>query len=259
MGIGLFSGGQSDTFNTLTVTNLTVTGSFTSVGIDDNATSTAITIDSSDNVTFAQDIIGDTLLSGSTTGAITIAGGSTSTLGGRAVFYGQTHASKPDDIEFFGSASLSLHYDDSLTIWDFQANDITTTGDITAGGDLSENGALLSATYLALAGGDLTGNITYAIDEGVTTVLNFANGNTGEVSISGNTTFTFSNIPATGKTAIYTLFLVVTSTATPTFTGVTDFNLGITPGALAVGKYIFTFTTHDGGTVMLGIQSFSSV
>ena len=43
--VGATGGGAAGTF-----TDLTATNSFTSVGIDDNATSTAITIDSSENV-----------------------------------------------------------------------------------------------------------------------------------------------------------------------------------------------------------------
>jgi len=59
---------------------LTVTGAFTSIGIDDNATSTAITIDSSENVALA--------------GAISIAGG-----------IGELSAPSANDLAIYGTAS----------------------------------------------------------------------------------------------------------------------------------------------------------
>jgi len=53
--VGATGGGAAGTF-----TDLTATNSFTSVGIDDNATSTAITIDSSQNVSLSGDLTVDT-------------------------------------------------------------------------------------------------------------------------------------------------------------------------------------------------------
>ncbi len=77
-------GGGSTTIN-----NLVVTGSFTSPGIDDNATSTAITIDASQNVgigtnvpTYTLHTIGDSLLvhdpDGSNTALVAVGSGGTS-------------------------------------------------------------------------------------------------------------------------------------------------------------------------------------
>jgi len=66
---------------------------------------------------------------GDTNGVLHITPSTTNVLGGGLKLYGDTHATKPDDIEFYGSDTLALAYDDSSTLWDFQANDVTTGGE----------------------------------------------------------------------------------------------------------------------------------
>jgi len=68
-----------------------------------------------------------------TAGTIRLTAGTTNILGGSILLYGDTHATQPDDIEFYGSAALAMQYDDSGGLFDFQANNITTTGLITGG------------------------------------------------------------------------------------------------------------------------------
>jgi len=52
--------------------------------------------------------------------------------------YGGSHATNASDIRLLSSASTDqLVYDDSASSWDFQANDITTTGEIIANGAAS--------------------------------------------------------------------------------------------------------------------------
>lgn len=65
------------------------------------------------------------------TGTAEYAGGTGTGLGGRMLAYGNSHATQADDIEFYASATLEAHFDSSASVWDFQANDITTTGRIT--------------------------------------------------------------------------------------------------------------------------------
>jgi hypothetical protein len=71
--------------------NLTVEGAFTSLGIDDNATSTAITIDSSGRVsigtTSATELLN--IAAGSSTGAGVEFAGNGNTVGSTSAFYGQ--------------------------------------------------------------------------------------------------------------------------------------------------------------------------
>jgi hypothetical protein len=66
-----------------------------------------------------------------TNSVIIITGGSNSTVGGQIRLYGESHATKPNDIEFLqGSSNLALHYDDSAGDWDFQNNDVNGIDDL---------------------------------------------------------------------------------------------------------------------------------
>lgn len=70
------------------------------------------------------------ILGGDADGELFIGPSTTNALGGNAVFYGQSHATKANDIEFRATAGIELGYDDSASTWDFQANAITTSGAI---------------------------------------------------------------------------------------------------------------------------------
>jgi hypothetical protein len=63
-----------------------------------------------------------------TNGILYITAGTTNILGGSIRLYGDTHSTKPNDIEIYGAATLQLQYDDSGSLFDFQDNAITTTG-----------------------------------------------------------------------------------------------------------------------------------
>lgn len=71
------------------------------------------------------------VLGADTDGITYFSAGATTILGASIRLYGDTHATKADDFEVYGSATLQLHYDDSTSTWDFQANKIVTTGDLT--------------------------------------------------------------------------------------------------------------------------------
>lgn len=80
----------------------TLTG-FTSTGIDDNATSTAITIDSSENVLLTGNGTSNRWLlldeTGTYAGAFALqAGGGSAAYGGSLILYGHSHASKAGDV-----------------------------------------------------------------------------------------------------------------------------------------------------------------
>ena len=83
------------------------------------------------------------VLGGDADGIMYISPSTSTVLGGNIALYGNTHASKAKDIEFRDTAGVELHYDSSGSLWDFQANAISTTGTIT--GDLT---------------GDVTGNVS---------------------------------------------------------------------------------------------------
>jgi len=104
-------------------TNSTVQFSTTAFNILATATWT-----SAADLSFSQ--ANPNLFGADTNGVFSISSGVTAILGSNVKMYGDTHASKADDFEVFGSATLQLLYDDSASIWNFQANAITTSGAI---------------------------------------------------------------------------------------------------------------------------------
>lgn len=84
---------------------------------------------------------------GADTNGVLAVSANTSSLGGNIQLYGDTHATAAGDILFRDDTTDTLQYDASATNWDFQANDITTTGAVNTG--------TLTATGLATVG-DLT-------------------------------------------------------------------------------------------------------
>ena len=78
-------------------------------------------------------------------------------------------------------------------------------------------------------------------------------GNFFSKTISANTTFTFSNPPASGTAFGFVLELTVSGTRTVTWPTSVDWAGGITPNAPADGETdIFCFLTRDGGTTWYG-------
>ena len=100
---------------------LATTTNFTSTGIDDNATSTALTINSANNATFSGIVTADEfnlstsgdIHAGSTASQMTIAGGSNSNVGSNVSFYGSTHASLANVVRFRADASETMRIDSS--------------------------------------------------------------------------------------------------------------------------------------------------
>jgi hypothetical protein len=74
-----------------------------------------------------------TILGGDTNGILYVGPSTTNALGGNILLYGDTHATQANDIYFRGGSTLQAHYDDSASLWDFQANDIATTGKVAVG------------------------------------------------------------------------------------------------------------------------------
>jgi hypothetical protein len=80
-------------------------------------------------------------------------------------------------------------------------------------------------------------------------------GNVFTKTISGATTLTFSNPPASGKAGAFTLILTNGGSATITFPTSVDWALATPPTLTAAGVDVLTFTTIDGGTTWYGIAS----
>ena len=85
---------------------------FTSTGIDDNATSTALTIDSSQNATFAGDInfsgSAPNVLLNADNDRLVVSGGDATSSGANIIFYGDNHASNANKMIFRNSATTAL-------------------------------------------------------------------------------------------------------------------------------------------------------
>ena len=95
----------------------------------------------------------------------------------------------PRDLEFITSIGTELHYDDSASEWDFQANAITTTGSVTCG-DFTSTGIddtattgerlQLADTLLTLGQSGASGyNIARVSETGALLVSGGASGSTG--------------------------------------------------------------------------------
>jgi len=120
--------------NAITTTGALTCGTFTSTGIDDNASGERLQIGSS-NIQFGTTGTADYgLYKPDSTGGLDINGGTNSNTGGGIRLYGSTHGSFANDIALRGGGNSELYYDHSASSWDFQANDINTTGIITATG-----------------------------------------------------------------------------------------------------------------------------
>jgi hypothetical protein len=102
-------------------------GTFTSTGIDDNATGERLQLTDTEMVLGASgddyDItrnVNDRILF--------LSGGNGASSGANIALIGGTHATLANDIKLRSGSTDQLAYDDSASLWDFQANDITTTG-----------------------------------------------------------------------------------------------------------------------------------
>lgn len=80
-------------------------------------------------------------------------------------------------------------------------------------------------------------------------------GNVFTKTISGATTLTFSNPPASGKAGAFTLILTNGGSATVTWPTSVDWAAATAPTLTAAGVDVLTFTTIDAGTIWYGIAS----
>lgn len=112
------------------------------------------------------------------------------------------------------------------------------------------------ALKLALAGGTMTGAITSLRETKVTMAandINLAAGNLFTKTITVATTFTRSNVPATGQATSFILELTNGGAFTITwFTGI-KWAGGTAPTLTAAGVDILGFYSHDGGTTWRGM------
>ena len=115
----------------------------------------------------------------------------------------------------------------------------------TFGGNTTVDGELIADSY----------NETYAALSGTTPAVNCEAGNVFALSTSGNTTFTFTNPPASGTAYGFTIKVTAGGTHTLTWPASVDWAGGSAPDAPASGETnVLVFITHDGGTTWYGFQ-----
>jgi hypothetical protein len=137
----------------------------------------------------------------------------------------------------------------------------TLTGAL-AGTTATFSGAVSGAS-VAAGSGDISGefiadsyNETFAALSGTTPAVNCETGNVFALTTSGNTTFTFTNPPATGTAYGFTLKVTAGGTHTLTWPASVDWAGGTAPDAPASGEVnVYVFYTHDGGTNWYGFQA----
>lgn len=113
-------------------------------------------------------------------------------------------------------------------------------------GDVDITGELIVDSY----------NETYVALSGTTPTVDCEAGNMFALSTTGNTTFTFSNPPASGTGYGFTLKLTAGGTHTITYPASVDWAGATAPDAPASGETdVLVFITHDGGTTWYGFQA----
>jgi hypothetical protein len=115
-------------------TKLEVAGTVTSTGVDVTG-AVDVTGDITTDSNFIMGTTGNAVIRQDLTDKIlTVSGGSANTLGSNFRLYGEAHATNPSNFLVRAGTSTELKYDDTASSWDFQANDITTTGVFTGDG-----------------------------------------------------------------------------------------------------------------------------
>ena len=117
-------------------------------------------------------------------------------------------------------------------------------------GDVDITGELLVDSY----------NETYAALSGTSPAVNCETGNSFSLVLSGNSTFTFTNPPASGTAYTFSIEIIQDASAsgfTVTWPASVDWPAATAPTltATASAKDIFVFTTRDGGTNWYGFTA----
>ena len=131
----------------------------------------------------------------------------------------------------------------------YQDKDNLQVGSVTAtSGDV--NGEFIADSY----------NETYSGLSGTTPTVNCEAGNAFSLTLSGNTTFTFSNPPASGTAYSFSIEVIQDASAsgyTVTWPSSVDWPAATAPTltATASAKDVFIFTTRDGGSNWYGFTA----
>jgi len=149
---------------------------------------------------------------------------------------------------FLADNAVELYYDNGKRL-NTTSTGVNITGTLASdSGDVA--GELIAGSY----------NETYAALSGTSPAVNCHNGNSFSLTLSGNTTFTFSNPPASGTSYTFSIEIIQDASAsgyTVTWPASVDFPAATAPTltATASAKDIFVFTTRDGGTNWYGFTA----
>ena len=116
-------------------------------------------------------------------------------------------------------------------------------------------GATLSDTFWVKTDGSAyVGGAFNAASKAVSALqIDCSTGNFFTKSISGNSTFTFANVPSSGTAFSFTIEIDVTGSNTSiTWPSSVKFNGGSAPTLTDTKTHLFMFVTHDGGTTFRG-------
>lgn len=97
-----------------------------------------------------------------------------------------------------------------------------------------------------------TGRTTQSIDNLASGVINCASGNLFKISIGASTTFSFTNVPASGTGYMCTLELKLTAAVAATWPAAVKWPSNLAPTLVNGKSYLIMFYTNDGGTNWFG-------
>ena len=147
------------------------------------------------------------------------------------------------------SSSAEINYTDITTLGTSEASKVVTAD---ANGDVTLTQELKATSY----------NETYVAvtSSGAATTVNCEQGNSFMHTLTENTTFTFSNPPASGTAYSMSIEIIQDASAsgfTVAWPTSVDWPAATAPTltATASAKDVFVFTTRDGGTTWLGFTA----
>ena len=193
----------------------------------------------------------DTLLGGVSNAELSILDGATVTTAELNILDGVTStAAELNILDGVTATTAELNYVDGVTSA-IQAQIDAKMG-ATYTGDVDITGELVADSY----------NETYAAVTSTTnaTTVNCENANSFSHTLTENTTFTFSNPPASGTSYTFSIEIIQDASAsgyTVTWPSSVDWPAATAPTltATASAKDVFVFTTRDGGTNWYGFTA----
>jgi len=178
----------------------------------------------------------DDLLDGTTAIQPNLTAGSWK-IGGTAI---TSTAAELNILDGVTATASEINYLDITTLGTSEASKAVTAD---ANGDVTLGAEFKATSY----------NETYSALSGTTPSVDCEAGNVFALSTTGNTTFTFSNPPATGTAYGMLIKLTAGGTHTITWPASVDWAGGTAPDAPASGETdVLGFITHDGGTTWYG-------